>query len=165
MFVELKIARATASVTVERPLLRCRFRAGYLVRERGWRGGRQVARAAQPRVARQRQLGHSGPAPAAHQLCTRSLPDTRFSITSIFNWASRSWKMYLNRHVLRELYLNCVTYNGADFTNYCKMFCTKYTAYVATVRSYNFADYVYKYSIFPTSKVFLLNLRIYCRVY
>lgn len=59
----LKIARATASVTVERPLLRCRFRAGYLVRGCGAAAAGEAGVGGQPRVARQRQLGHSGPAP------------------------------------------------------------------------------------------------------
>lgn len=61
-------------VTVERPLLRCRFRAGYLVRGRSGhfrvgvnqpgKGGGSWGVYRQLGVARQRQLGHAGPPPA-----------------------------------------------------------------------------------------------------
>lgn len=100
-----------APLTVERPLLRYQFRAGYLVEGMGWRGStrgssRGETRAAAPRrVARQQQLGHSGSAHTTHQLCTRSLPDTRFSIISIFNWASRSLKICLQRCFTRTLFV------------------------------------------------------------
>lgn len=97
-------------MTVERPLLKCRFRAGYLVRSEVARWYCGLGRW-RPLVGSPSNGNWVTPGlPAAHQLCTRSLLDTRFSITSIFNWASRSWKMCLNRHVLSELYLNCITY-------------------------------------------------------
>lgn len=139
--VELKIARENDCMSVERPLLRCRFRAGYLVRvgRRGWKVA-GAGQAASPGVARQRQLGHSGP--ATHQLYTRSLPDTRFSITSIFNWASRSWKcVWPGLYFMRTLF---------EFRNML--------LYWTTVNSSKIMIKILVYSCTPSSVYFMLNI-------